>query len=519
MSPSLKRDDGPPNFGGHDARFWGDRGWLLFLIAVFLFCLSRAPFLGQWDSFDYVKEVVNRHLSDLGVGRPVFVAYNIVLWEIARRLLHLGALQAEVVMMTGIILVGAFGILLFRYFAVLVIGPEGGRLATLGLLLSPIYVMYSASVMTEIPMLVALWGAAIVLWRAPESGSTIRDLMSGALFGAAIGLREQALTVGGAFLWILWARRTDWRLRIGSTVIFGLSTLVVTLAPVVALYFLDPQGFWRRLQVWVNAIPTGGSHFLRNLEASLLFLVAVCPGAWLGATAAGLHRCREGRAISAAGNNIPQHSVRTTPDAHQRRLAPTIGVLCALVLPVAALWKDADVQMHPRYLLIALPAALMVCAAIYCRRLPSRRAAVGWALLQLCVFAVAWILMQPFRQMQYDKKAYAEMVRVAVPGRGLLIAGSFSPSFDYYRALGDRPEWSILWSGWEWSPRLAEECIHQAWKGNVPVYVCDGPHGWWYFEDEWLDLYLILKKCPKETIKPGLIRVYPPKMADIPSIH
>ena len=58
------------------------------------------------------------------------------------------------------------------------------------------------------------------------------------------------------------------------------------------------------------------------------------------------------------------------------------GALCCLALPVASLWRDADVQIHPRYLLVALPAALVLCAGLYRRWFPSDGAAAVWAVEQ-----------------------------------------------------------------------------------------------------------------------------------------
>src|SRR5262245_11551990 len=60
-------------------------GLRLAAIGWMLYWAGRAPHAGQWDSFDYLKQIVTHRLSDLGFGRPVFLGYNIVLWEATKK--------------------------------------------------------------------------------------------------------------------------------------------------------------------------------------------------------------------------------------------------------------------------------------------------------------------------------------------------------------------------------------------------------------------------------------------------
>ena len=43
---------------------------ILPVIALYLYAADSAPFLGQWDSFDYLKQIVSHQLSPLGFGSP-----------------------------------------------------------------------------------------------------------------------------------------------------------------------------------------------------------------------------------------------------------------------------------------------------------------------------------------------------------------------------------------------------------------------------------------------------------------
>jgi hypothetical protein len=103
----------------------------------------------------------------------------------------------------------------------------------------------------------------------------------------------------------------------------------------------------------------------------------------------------------------------------------------------------------------------------------------------------------------------ARRMRDAVPGEALMVAGSYSPILDYYRGIGVRPEWQVLWSGWAWTPEAADSSIRKAWTDHVPVYVCEDPLGWRYFEPEYLHLLYFMEGCRKEAVFPEFFRIYP----------
>ncbi len=270
------------------------RSIILPAMALYLYAAGSAPFLGQWDSFDYLKQIVSHRLSPLGFGRPVYLGYNILLWESTKRILHLEPLKVEGVVMMGTILLGVLGVLLFRKLAGCFLSPPASRMATLAFAISPIYAAYSGSIMTEVPMLVALMSSALFLLKPNCRRPATSVALGGIFFGMAAGIREQALTMGAAFLWILCSRRETGK-RVHSILLFGGATAAVVLLPVFLFYFLDPAGFVGRTGIWLHAIPMGQVQFWKNIQASLLYTVAICPAAWLAAGAAGLHIFFKGR--------------------------------------------------------------------------------------------------------------------------------------------------------------------------------------------------------------------------------
>ena len=144
------------------------RSAILPILAFYLYLAGSAPFLGQWDSYDYLKQIVTHQFSSLGIGRPVFIGYNVILWESLRNLFHLDPLRVEIVVMSGIVLFGVLGVWVFQQLAQKVLPDSDCRIAAIALAISPIYVVYSGFIMTEIPMLVLLMAAALVIWKTGE---------------------------------------------------------------------------------------------------------------------------------------------------------------------------------------------------------------------------------------------------------------------------------------------------------------------------------------------------------------
>ncbi len=470
-------------------------------VALGLYVAGSAPYPGQWDSFDYLKEIVIHQLSALGIGRPVYLGYNILLWESMRRIFRLGPLQVEIVAMAGTIVFGVLGVLLFQRLAGRLLAPQAARMAAMAFVISPVYAIYAGFIMTEVPMLVVLIAAALILWNPGDRHQGLSDAVAGVLFGLAVGIREQALTLGAAFLWILWARRKTGSSRFRSTLFFGIAAAIVILAPALVFYLIDPAGFIGRTRTWLRAIPVGSAQFRNNAEASLLYTFVLCPGAWVALAGAGIYRLFKRREPGPVERGSQMDSIPS----------PLWGGISCLVLPIAVLWRDADIQMHPRYVLVALPASLVLCASLFSRWVPSKRGAVIWAAVQIVFFGVALAAFSPFRQAQTEKIEFARVMRNSIPDGGLIIAGNLSPVLDYYRGIGIRPGWRILWSGWNWDAKTVEAEIRDCWADHIPVYLSTDPRGWSYFEREFLDLHFILKGCRRVQIFPNLFRIYPPE--------
>jgi 4-amino-4-deoxy-L-arabinose transferase-like glycosyltransferase len=152
----------------------------------------------------------------------------------------------------SLILLGVVGVILFQRLSFRILPGPAAAMAALAFAVSPVYAIYSGFIMTEVPMLVALLAAALLLWQPGGRHARWTDIAGGIFFGLAVGIREQALTLGAAFLWILFVRGGSSRFR--PVLRFGIAAAVVILAPAIGWYLFDPAGFVERTRTWLHAI-------------------------------------------------------------------------------------------------------------------------------------------------------------------------------------------------------------------------------------------------------------------------
>ena len=219
--------------------------------------------MGQWDSFDYLKQIVTHQFSDLGIGRPVFIGYNIILWEFVSKVFRLSALEVESVVVIEIVLLGGAGVSLFdcwRAGSCPFEGASGDR--------GP----------ASFAGLCALLGLRDDRGPDARDGHRRRGRSLGSRAGPACWARGARRT---AFWNIRWdsrigrdpgrrfpvdtlVRRFDFSSWVPSSLRFGVASVLVIVAPVALFYLYDPSRFMQRTRVWLSILPTGEVHFWKT---------------------------------------------------------------------------------------------------------------------------------------------------------------------------------------------------------------------------------------------------------------
>jgi len=448
--------------------------------------LFRNPFMGQWDSFDYLTKCIRHQVSDLAFGRPLFLGINIGMWELAHRM-GVPADKAFLVAQGVVWIFGICGLICF-YFCVKPLG--GVRLGLLGVAWlgsTPVYLAYMGMVMTEVPSLTCLMAALALLlhWQQERRGA--RLVASALLFAAAVLMREQLIISAAVFPFlILVDRDLTWQRRISAVVRHTLVYAVVILGVLFYLARLDP-GYWVRVKGWAAVMPFHNDELWSQLF-SLLKFAFVNSGVALAVV---LMTCRR------------------WPKALKVR-AVVSGMA---LLPMLTLLPNADLRIQPRYEIATVPAFILAALVGLRMTLANpkprvlRRVIASVLLGHLLFVAGGLIVLLRFNRVSLERKARVEQLLVNAPGDAVFLGGAYTPMLEFYRQSGIRPGWSVIRSGWEWSQADLPHRISQELKANHPVYLLSDARVWDYLRDELADVTALRSEFRFVRVDPGLERI------------
>ena len=452
-----------------------ERAALLLLLLGFavLAVIFSNPFMGQWDSFDYVTKALRHQVSDLAFGRPLFLGIIRVAWEGAQ---PLGVSQEHAFRVAqGVVWVFAiFGLACF-YYCVKRIG--GVRLALLGvawLATTPMYVAYSGMVMTEVPSLACLLAAVALLLLWQRSRRLSQLVLSALLFAAGIQIREQLITAAAVFpLMILLDRGLTWRQRITAVLLHTGIYILGVLAVLALVMRMDPE-FWRRVQGWAAVLPIR----THGLGKQLLYLL--------------------GFAFVNGGLSLLGLLLTWRRWA---KVAPVRALVSGMaLLPLLTLLPNADLRIQPRYELIAVPA--FVLAALVGLKLmqaeeksPARRILLGVVLLgHLSFFVGGMAVLVRFNRLSLERKARVETLLASAPRNAAFVGGAYTPILGFYQQSGIRPDWDVIRSGWEWNRESLPERINRELVANRRVFYLSDARVWDYLRGEQADVEALRSK-------------------------
>ncbi|MBZ5538206.1 MAG: glycosyltransferase family 39 protein [Acidobacteriia bacterium] len=459
---------------------------LLLLGFAVLALMCRNPFMGQWDSFDYVTKAVRHQVSDLAFGRPLFLGILRVAWEGAH-LLGVGIDHAFQVAQSIVWGFGICGLVCF-YFCVKWVG--GVRLGLWGVAwlgTTPMYLAYSGMVMTEVPSLTCLLAAVALLLHWERSRKLSQLVGSALLFAAGIHIREQLITAAALFPLIIFLDRgLTGRRRVSAVLVHtGIYTLVV-LAMVAFLVRMDPD-FWGRVQGWAAVLPIR-THGLGKQFLYLLAFAIVNGG------------------VSLVGMLLTWRK--------WAKVAPVRALVSGMaLLPLLTLLPNADLRIQPRYELLAVP-AFILAALVGLRmmqgeeRPPTRKILVGVVLVgHLAFFAGGMAALVRFNRLSLERKARVETLLVIAPQNAGFVGGAYTPILDFYQQSGIRPGWEVIRSGWEWNRESLPERINRELMANRRIYYLSDAGVWDYLREEQADVEALRSKFRFIRVDRGMERI------------
>jgi 4-amino-4-deoxy-L-arabinose transferase-like glycosyltransferase len=461
---------------------------LLVMVAAFavVAVILRNPFVGQWDSFDYVTKTVRHEVSDLAFGRPMFLAVTVAAWEVAQRL-GAGVADAPAVVQSVVLVFSILGLGAF-YFCVKPVG--GKRLALWGvawLSTTPMYVAYSGMVMTEIPSMACALAAVALLLHWEQTQKSRHLVWSALLLAAGIHMREQLVTTAAVFPFlVLINRRLDWRKKWRALTVHLLITAVAVSAVLVLLGRAD-SAYWPRVERWWSVFRVRNTGLLAHLIHLLKFALAnFCVA-------------------------LPV-MIATWRDWSKVLKARAIVAGTAL-LPLVALLTNSDLGIQPRYELIAAPAvivAALVGVKVRLRRASPRtqRFVVAGILAgQLFFFLAGVEFLIHFNHMAWARKARVESLLATAPPNAVFVGGAYTPILEFYRQTGIRPGWRVIGSGWAWKENDLAELIAWQLKTRRPVYFLSGEKVWVFLRDELADVNALRSRFHFVPVNEGMEQI------------
>jgi hypothetical protein len=171
------------------------RWWLppaLVSLALALFYLD--PFIGDWDALDYTVLALRGMPSSMALGRILFIFANRESFALAHWLFGLAPDKAYLLFKYMVVAQAPIVIICCWTLAYdLLKAPAAATVAALLVCGSPLFVLYSGQVMTDVPGLLPLTIGLIVHLRGIRSGRWWMVLIGAAILGAGVNVRE---TVG-----------------------------------------------------------------------------------------------------------------------------------------------------------------------------------------------------------------------------------------------------------------------------------------------------------------------------------
>ncbi|MBV9958525.1 MAG: glycosyltransferase family 39 protein, partial [Acidobacteria bacterium] len=259
------------------------RWWLApALLALALALLFADPFIGDWDALDYTINAVHGTPSTMALGRILFIFFNHALWLFAHKVFQLQVEQAYLLFKYAVAVQGALAVVACWALARELSGSVyTATVAGLLVAVSPVFVMYSGQVMTDVPSVLIVAVALVMHLRGLRSGRVWLVLCGAALLGAGVNVRETVMFYGP---WLALAPFVcGWKFRakeIGWTLVACALFLLMALAPFALWYAANPHDYreaWRGWRETMSAEIARHPVELSNIYQFLLFFFALSP--------------------------------------------------------------------------------------------------------------------------------------------------------------------------------------------------------------------------------------------------
>jgi hypothetical protein len=447
--------------------FWHAwRWWLLpALIGTILVLYFVDPFIGDWDGLDYTMLAVAGYPSSMALGRNLFIFGNHFLYELAHNLFGVPLQDAYLVFKYAVVAQAPLALI-----ACWVLARDVSRslytatLATLMVALSPVFVLYSGQVMTDVPSVLLLAIALTLHYRGLQKDSLGLMLVGAALLGFGMNLRE---TMGFFVPWLVLAPLLLGPRKPVGTVFFRVLLTCVAFAVCAfgwfAYWFITDSHYRWIWFGWRESMAQESARHpitLHNLWPYMMYFFISAPIAFLA---------------------LPFAIV------NEKRLKGWSPVLLLGLVGLLAnilLFLNYSTAVNWRYFLTGLPAFAPLSAHFLLRKLAPRfgmKFAMIACVVAVSAFAIVFsIYIRPVSREYIVRRAMSKEYRhqlMQLPRDAVMISGSQTIAVTYWKAMG-LGDWKTIGTGGGWPGDALVSQIEEHISSGSRVFLDADPR-WW----------------------------------------
>lgn len=434
-------------------------------ISLILILLFVDPFIGDWDALEYTVSALRGYPSSMALGRSLFILGNHALYVVAHAVFNLPPQQAYLLFKYLVVAQGPLTVVAcWKLTRDLTQSRQAGTIAALLVTFSPVFVIYSGQVMTDVPALLLLTVALIVHLRGLQQRRVWLVILGAALLGAGVNLRE---SVGFYGPWLVCAPFVcGWRLNLRGVLVIVMSCaifLILALAPFGYWFLFDPnyRAAWYGWRESMRAESALHPISIRTVLPWLVFFLANSPLVLL---------------------TLPLASVR---EWRQRRVSPLLMLAAVGLFANLLMLLNYGTAIGWRYLSTGMPALVPLTASYLVQSLTVRlgtarrafiAAAAAIALIAVCFGAYLWPLRSASMKVRAAAKEYDREL-MNVPRDAVMISGAQTVAVMYWRGIG-AGEWDVIGPGAGWSGSQLGSVIENDLKAGRRVFLDADPR-WW----------------------------------------
>jgi uncharacterized protein YqgC (DUF456 family) len=447
--------------------FWAAWPWWLppALISVALTLFFTDPFIGDWDGIDYTILSLNGYPSSMALGRNLFIFGNHALYQVVHSLFNVPPENAYLVFKYAVVTQVPLAVVACWILARDLTGSlYSATLAALFVVSSPIFVLYGGQVMTDVPSVLLLAIALIIHLRGIQQRRTSLLLISAALLGLGVNVRE---TMGFYVVWLALAPfALGWKLRPREFGLVAFSLVIFFLLAVgwFGYWFLTDSHYRALWFGWRESMLEESARHpvsISNALPYLMYFFVSAPLVFL---------------------TLPFAAVR---EWRKRKLSPLLLLGLMGLFADLLLFLNYSTTINWRYFLTGLPALAPLTAdyliKVLARRFGNARLAFASCFAMLVAFGVVFgLLIRPVSREFIERRAMSKEYRsqlVKVPRDAVMISGAQTIAVLYWKAIGFG-EWETIGTGSGWPGDNLVPVIEEHLTQGRRVFIDADPR-WW----------------------------------------